>query len=93
MHSADKKYKLINERTYTWSPKLANVSGCVRYWKTRKQIAQGLIPPTNLDWRLKKFDIKDLGSNELEYINDELKTVGFTFISSRLKQIHCAKHI
>ena len=71
--SADMKCKLIKERTYPWSPKLAQAGGRVSYWKARKQVVKGLLAPIDFEWRLKQFDITDSGSNALDYINEELK--------------------
>jgi len=49
MHRSNKKCKLLKKCAYIWSPKLAQASGRVNYWKARKHIAQGHTPPIDLD--------------------------------------------
>ena len=78
MRSVDKKCKLIKKLAYPWSFKLAQAGGRVSYWKLRKHIAQGLIPPTDLDWRILKISIIDSKSTEIEFIKNELKKAWFS---------------
>lgn len=64
----------MKERAYyQWFPKLDQAGCRVSYWKARKHISQDLIPPTDIGWRIHKFNIIDSGSPKIEYINDELK--------------------